>query len=346
MTKMRAVQEDMASLLETSWRARAGKMGRPLVETGHYSAALDIGHGMAAAVHTDNVGTKVLIAENLGIYDTIGVDCIAMNVNDVVCIGAEPAAIVDYMVFGRQPSSQIILDIMRGLVRGAESAGVAIVGGETAVSQGVIAQAGGEPGLDLSATCVGFVGVDKILTGARMKPGDTVLGLESDGIHTNGFTLARKVLLQEAHLTMSDRVPGLKRSLGEELLHPARIYVKEILAMINALEVHAVAHITGGAYGKLARFFPYFEGGFYLHSLPDPSPIFDLVSELGAVNEREMYSTFNMGVGMCVVVPRKQADEAIDIAKDRGTSAWEVGEITQKRQIRLVTPSGSRVTLA
>jgi phosphoribosylformylglycinamidine cyclo-ligase len=343
--KMRESQNSMFLLLRETWKNRKGARGRPFGELGHYASTISLGNGKALAVHTDNVGTKVLIAQMLGKYDTIGIDCVAYNVNDVVCLGAEPAAFLDYLVFEKQPSETLLHEIMKGLIQGAEQAQVAIVGGETAVYPGVITGAATGQGFDFSGSCIGLVDTDSVITGSNLRVGDSVIGIESSGIHASGFTLARKVLLGEAKLPLSATLGGLQRSLGEELLTPTKIYVREVLEMVRSLEIHALAHITGGAYGKLSRFFPYFKGGFHLNSLPKPPKIFSLIQETGQISDREMYSTYNMGIGMCAALPKSEADEAISIAKNYGSRALEVGEVTRKREIILDSPNGAKLDL-
>jgi len=343
--KMRETQNSMFIQLRETWNYRKGKRGEPFGDLGHYASTISLGNGKALAVHTDNVGTKVLIAQMLGKYDTIGIDCVAYNVNDVICLGAEPAAFLDYLVFEKQPSKTLLNEIMKGLIRGAELGQVAIVGGETAVYPGVITGATVGKGFDFSGSCIGLVDTDSIITGSKLKAGDCIIGLESSGIHASGFTLARKVLLEEAKLPLSATLGGLQKSLGEELLTPTKIYVREVMDMVRSLRIHALAHITGGAYGKLSRFFPYFNGGFHISHLPKPPKIFTLIQESGQISEREMYSTYNMGVGMCVALPRSEVDQAISIAKNHGAKAFEVGEVTGKREIILESPNGPKLEL-
>ncbi len=345
VAKMRQTQASMMKLLKVTWENREGRLGRPFGELGHYAATVSLGGGKALAMHTDNVGTKVLIAQMMNKYDTLGIDCVAYNVNDLICIGAEPVAFLDYLVFERQPSEALLDEIMSGLVLGAEQGRVAIVGGETAVYPGLITGASPGKGFDFSGSCVGLVDTDSIITGSKLQPGDCILGLESYGIHASGFTLARRVLLGEAKFPLSKKARGLQQTLGEELLTPTKIYVGEVLEMLRSLNIHALAHITGGAYGKLSRFFPHFKGGFRLDALPKPPGIFGLIQDAGNIDEHEMYSTFNMGLGMCVALPRSEVDEAISIARNHGSKAFEVGEVTKKREIILESPSGSELKL-
>ncbi len=343
--RMRATQASMMALLKQTWKNREGRPWRPFGELGHYAATIDLGNGTALAMHADNVGTKVLIAQLMEKYNTIGIDCVAYNVNDLICLGAEPAAFLDYLVFEQQPSEDLLNEIMSGLVVGAEQGVVAIVGGETAVYPGIIA--GGVPGkgFDFSGSCIGFVQKDSIITGSKIRPGDIVIGIESSGIHASGFTLARKVLLDEGKLSLKEKAGHLQRTLGEELLTPTKIYVKGTLELLRKLEIHALAHITGGSYGKLSRFFPYFRGGFHLESFPNPPAIFTLIQEIGEIAESEMYSTFNMGIGMCIVLPESELKEVASILRRHGSKTFELGKVVEKREILLEVPSGDKFRL-
>lgn len=241
------------------------------------------------ALHTDGVGTKALVAEALRRYDTIGIDCVAMNVNDIICVGAKPVALVDYLAL-EKPQPRLVTAIMKGLRKGAQEAGVAIVGGETAIVPELV------NGFDLSGTVVGLVKRNSIITGEQTEPGDVILGLRSNGIHSNGLTLARKVLLgRKAH-----------QAFATELLRPTRIYVRQISNLLQSkLEIHGLAHITGGAYSKLKRIGKRAKTGFQLDHLPKPPWIFNEIQTLGRVPEREMYRTFNMGIGFAIICPEK-----------------------------------------
>lgn len=234
------------------------------------------------------MGTKVLVAEALRKYDTVGIDCVAMNVNDVICLGAEPLALVNYLALER-PRPEVVRKVMMGLRRGALEAGVAIVSGETAIMPDVV------KGFDLAATVIGLVRKNRIITGEETKLGDVILGLRSSGIHSNGLTLARRLLLG------SRSNPKVAR----ELLRPTRIYVKQISRLLNAnLEIHGLAHITGGAYSKLKRIGRRAKVGFCLDHLPAPQPIFTKIQQKGRLSDREMYRTFNMGIGFLVICPK------------------------------------------
>jgi phosphoribosylformylglycinamidine cyclo-ligase len=242
-------------------------------------------------LHTDGVGSKVLVAQACHRYDTIGVDCVAMNVNDVICLGAEPLALVNYLAL-EKARPKLVEEIMIGLRLGAREAEVAIVSGETAVLPEVV------NGFDLAATVVGLVRKDRIITGDEMRPGDVVLGLRSNGIHSNGLTLARKLFLRKK----------TSLAIARELLRPTRIYVKPILRLLDAkLEIHGLAHITGGGYSKLKRIGARAKVGFHFDNLPNAPWIFRAIQAKGRVSDREMLRTYNMGVGFLVICSKLTA---------------------------------------
>ena len=288
---------------------------------GHYAGLVKVGKELIA-MHTDGVGTKVLVAQALRKYDTVGIDCVAMNVNDIICVGARPVALVDYLALGRE-DAKLTRELMKGLVAGAKEAGTSLVGGETAIMGDVIKGVKGCTGFDLAATCIGVIETNhnRPITGEAMRPGDVVVGLESSGIHSNGLTLARKVLKGRRWL--------------RELLVPTRIYVKPIMQMVRELDVHGIAHITGGAFSKLSRIADRAKVGIKLDNTPKPQPVFRAIQRAARLSEREMYRTFNMGVGMCVIVGEKDAGSVIAIAKKYGINAMKIGRITKEEGIFL-----------
>lgn len=290
---------------------------------GHYAGVVEIAGGTLLATHTDGVGTKVMIACMLGKYDTIGIDCIAMNVNDVICIGATPVSFVDYIAANRN-DSRIIGEIVRGLVTGAQRSSVPIVGGETAIMPDVIN--GDGFAFDLAGMVAGIVEKDKMVLGDRIEPGDTIIGAASTGIHSNGYSLARKALLPK--YSLSDRVRGVGL-LGDALLEPTAIYTGPVLEVVQKCRVHGLAHITGGSFTKLLRLK---STGYKIDSLPDAPPIMGLIAEQG-VDAEEMYKTFNMGVGFCVIAPRGQADSIVSVFEQHGISSREIGRITSDKGV-------------
>ena len=262
--------------------------------TTDYAGLVDLGDRYLGLT-TDGVGTKLLIAEALGDYSTIGIDCVAMNVNDLVAVGVEPVAFVDYLAVD-EPSESLSAALGEGLAVGADAADVALVGGETAVLPEVVS------GFDLAGACVGLAPEDALFPG-EAEPGDALVGFASTGIHSNGLTLAREAITREHEYT--DPFPyDETRTIGEELLEPTRIYTY-LLDDLREREVHAAAHVTGGGWTNLERM------GEHRYEITDPFDaqfVFALVKELGEVSEEEMYRTFNMGTGFVVALPEAEAE--------------------------------------
>jgi len=323
ISKLKKTHKSIANSLKETFSSRDGKFGKVLTEIGHYAGLIDIGDNKALALHVDGVGTKVLIAQMLNKYDTIGIDCVAMCVNDLICMGAEPVALVDYLAV-EKADENIINEIMKGLIKGANEADVAIVSGETAVMKDVITGVKGR-GFDLAAMCVGVVDKDKIITGEKMKIGDIVIGLESSGIHSNGLTLARKVLSSKYY---------------RELLKPTLIYVKPILKIVNNCEVHGLANITGGAFSKLMRIGEKAGVGFLLDNMPEIPEIFRIIQKKGNISDKEMYRTFNCGIGFCIVVPDNETEKVIDICKKYRINAKKIGKVVGEKDVKIKTLSG------
>ena len=248
---------------------------------------------------TDGVGTKLLIAEELGIWNTVGIDCIAMNVNDTICVGAEPMSFVDYIAIDK-PNEEITEQIGIGLQKGAELSNMEIVGGEIAVLPEMV------NGVDLSGTCLGYVPKNKVVTGQDCKEGDVIVTLRSSGIHSNGLTLARKVF-ESAGYGMKDKCPGLSGTVGEELLTPTEIYVRQVLEITANHTVHGLVDITGGGLRNILRMR---QGLKYVISDPvKPAPIFQKIQELGEVEDKEIYQTLNMSMGFTIIAPADDAEE-------------------------------------
>ncbi len=293
-----------------------------LQDFGHYANTVRINDEYSIALHTDGVGSKVLIAQAASRYDTIGIDCVAMNVNDVICVGATPIGFVDYLAV-QKPLPEAVMDqIGRGLLQGCKEAEVPILGGETAVLPEMI-RGVGEIGFDLAGTAMGLVRTSELIDGRNVSPGDVIIGIASNGLHSNGYTLARKVLL--AHHKLTDDVPG-GGMLVDELLKPARIYVKHFKALINAgVDVHGIAHITGQGFRKILRLGT---ARYHITNLPDAPPIFDMILHEGKVSWPEMFRTFNMGIGLVVIVPAKQKRLAID-SISKFDDAYELGKVEE-----------------
>ncbi|WP_146417355.1 phosphoribosylformylglycinamidine cyclo-ligase [Haloarcula hispanica] len=269
---------------------------------GDYAGLVDIGD-QYLALATDGVGTKLLVAEAVDDYSTIGIDCIAMNANDLIATGVEPVAFVDYLAV-ETPDEETSEDIGAGLRTGAERAGVALVGGETAVMPDVI------KGLDIAGTCAGLAPKDAVFPG-EAEPGDAIVGWPSSGIHSNGLTLAREAVTRDHEYT-DPFPPNPDRTIAEELLTPTRIY-SEVLEPLRANETHAAAHVTGGGWTNLTRM------GSHRYEITDPfeaQPVFEFVQAEGEVTDEEMHRTFNMGTGFVAAVPEADADEIVEKSED------------------------------
>ncbi len=334
ITEEGEVIEEIWKLLPKTFKLNPNVKFLPAMS--HYGGIVDIGMPDKYLVVTvDGVGSKVLIAEMLEKFDTVGIDCIAMNVNDLICVGAEPLVFVDYYAI-EQPDSIMANQIARGLVEGATQSKIAVIGGETATLPDIIRGHNGK-GFDLAGTAIGLVEKKKVILGDKIKPGDIIFGIESNGLHSNGYSLARSVLL-EKH-SVNDVVEGL--NLGEELLKPTLIYVQEVLEMINEVDIHGLANITGGSFLKLARLLRQAKTtiGVKLDSLPEPLPIFKLIQKMGNVATKEMYKTFNMGVGFCVIAPETEEEALKKICKKHGKKLFRIGSIINEKKIILELPS-------
>ena len=271
---------------------------------------------------TDGVGTKLRVAQLLDQHDTIGIDCVAMCVNDIVCCGAKPLFFLDYIAIGKNEPEKVA-SIVSGVAEGCVQAGCALIGGETAEHPGVMAP----DDYDLAGFSVGIVDKEKVLDQKTMRPGDAVIALASSGLHSNGFSLVRKVLDIE-HADLNAPVDELGRSLGEELLTPTKIYVKPVLAAIRAAKVRGVSHITGGGfYENVPRCVPDGLCAKIEKAALDIPPIFRMLQRLGNIPERDMFNTFNMGTGMVVIAAREDADKALETLKAQGQAAKIIGEI-------------------
>lgn len=322
---------------------------------GNFTGLIEFGENYLSMC-TDGVGSKLLIAEALQKYDTVGIDCIAMNVNDLICIGAEPLAFVDYIA-AQDPGPKILTEIGKGLNEGARRSNITVIGGETASLSEMV------NGLDLAGTCLGYVRKDSLITGESIGPGDAIIGLPSSGIHSNGYTLVRKVVrdnelsyaspleevIESRAWKMKDGYPDLKNRIedwavhrrsmvfGELLLTPTRIYVKEVLELLNSLPkktVKGMANITGGGFRNLARM----KKGVRFtieDTLPVPE-VLGMVQVLGGIEDREMYQTFNMGMGFSLVVDNEYAERALEVLPPGGGK--KVGRVTEGGGVGIISP--------
>jgi phosphoribosylformylglycinamidine cyclo-ligase len=312
----------LAGLVEVLKRIDTGKPSRSVLESGHYAAVLRLDEHTGLAFGTDGVGSKVIVAEQTGRYDTVGIDCIAMNVNDVICVGAEPIALVDYIAV-EDARADMLRDIAVGLRRGAELAGVEIPGGELAQLPELIRGHPSPNGFDLCASCIGVVALDRIVTGASIEPGDALIGIPSSGLHSNGYTLARSVLtdLREAPPELGGR------SVADELLEPTVIYVRAVLDLLaSEVDVRGLAHITGDGFLNLVRL--HAPVGYRVDNPLPVLPVFRLIAERGQVAETELWEVFNMGCGFCVVVPQADALAAVERLARHHPGTTVIGAIT------------------
>jgi phosphoribosylformylglycinamidine cyclo-ligase len=314
----------LVSVLDT---IDTGQPSRSLLGSGHYASVLRVADTLAIALSTDGVGSKLVVAEQAGRLDTVGIDCVAMNVNDIVCVGATPIALLDYLAV-EQADASVLGAIAMGLKRGAEDAGVEIPGGELAVLPELIRGHPSPHGFDLCATAVGLVDPRAIVSGEHCRPGDVLIGLPASGLHSNGYTLARRALLGLGGLGLQERPAELEgASVADALLEPTVIYVRAILALrASSVAVHGLAHITGDGVLNLLRL--HASVGYEIdRPLPVP-PICALACELGAISPAEAYEVFNMGCGFVCVVPAEQAHDALALLSARHPGAAVIGAIT------------------
>ena len=281
---------------------------------------------------TDGVGTKLKIAFLMDKHDTVGIDCVAMCVNDIICCGAKPLFFLDYIACGKNVPERIA-DIVKGVCDGCVQAGAALIGGETAEMPGFYPV----DEYDLAGYCTGIVDKARIVDNKTMRAGDVVIALPSSGVHSNGFSLVRKVFDVE-NADLKTPLPDLgNKSLGETLLTPTKIYVKPVLALLEKVKVKGISHITGGGfYENIPRSIPDGLGAVIERKSVRLLPIFDLIAKVGGIGERDMFNTFNMGVGMSIVVAEKDVDNALDVLHVNGEDAYVIGTIAE---------SGTKLTL-
>ncbi len=316
-----AADRAVAALVGVLKTIDTGKPSRSVLASGHYAAVLEVAPNLGIAVGTDGVGSKLILAEQAGRYDTVGIDCVAMNVNDVVCVGAEPIALLDYLAV-EQADPEVMEQIAIGLKNGAEQAGVEIPGGEVAILPELIQGHPSPNGFDLTATCFGTVALDALITGEKIAPGDALIGLPSSGLHSNSYSLARRA-------TQGLDLNGAfgDGTLADALLEPTVIYVRAALELIRSeIPVHGLAHITGGGLLNLLRLNE--AAGFDITDpLPVP-PIIDLVRERGEVSDAEAWEVFNMGCGFVAVVPEAHAEAATALLAAHHPGTRRIGTVT------------------
>jgi phosphoribosylformylglycinamidine cyclo-ligase len=314
----------VAGLVDVLRTIDSGRPSRERLGSGHYAAVLALDDSIGLALSTDGVGTKVVVAQELERYHTVGIDCVAMNVNDVICVGAEPLAVLDYLAV-EDADPELLHGIALGLKAGAEEAGVEIPGGELAQLPELIRGHPSPRGFDLAGACVGTVELDRVITGARAAPGDAIVGLPSSGVHSNGLTLARSALPD-----LAETPPQLGgRTAGDELLEPTTIYVRAILDLVaSEIDVRGLAHVTSGGLLNLLRLEA--SVGYVVdRPLPRP-PVFDLIAERSGADEAELQSVFNLGCGFCCVVPAAQGEAAVARLATRHPGTAVIGSVTER----------------
>jgi phosphoribosylformylglycinamidine cyclo-ligase len=319
----------VAALVDVLRTIDPGRSSLVVPLPGHYASVLRIAPGLGIALATDSVGSKVIVAEQAQRFDTIGIDCVAMNVNDLICVGAEPLAFLDYLAV-ESADPELLGEIALGLRVGAEAAGVEIPGGEVCQLPEVIRGHPSPYGFDLVGSAFGTVALDAIVDGSACAPGDALIGLPASGVHSNGLTLARRALLQQGGLNLDATPEQLGgASVADVLLEPTVIYVRAILDLLQSeITVHGLAHITGGGLTNLLRL-----GSGIGFEVTEPLPVpavFGLVAELGEVPAAEMWEVFNMGCGFCVIAPADQAEEAVALLGVHHPGTAVIGSVTDR----------------
>lgn len=339
------------------WLART-KVKSPMVtsitglSSGYFATLMHLPPGPPLALTTDGVGTKILLAREAGRWEPVGVDCVANNVNDLICVGAVPLALLDYIATDRIEES-VLDEIARGLFFGSELAGISIPGGEIAQIGAMLADsAGGGPMLDLVGTAIGALpeatgptaadnGYRKPLDGSAVSPGDVIIGLPSSGLHSNGYSLARHALFTKGGRSLTDTLPG-GRKLIDALLAPTRVYVQAAESLWAAgITPHGMAHISGGGLLNVSRLAA--DVSYELDAVPAPPEVFGMIAESGQVSADVMYATFNMGIGFCVVVAESDLQPALDALKKAGEDAVRIGRVTGKPGKSVSIPSENLV---
>jgi phosphoribosylformylglycinamidine cyclo-ligase len=297
----------------------ASGLGRVILPIGYFANVVEV-DGIGIALCTDGVGTKTMIADMMGKYDTIGIDCVAMNVNDMICVGARPVSLVDYIAVERTDAAMLDA-IGAGLCAGAEMAQVSISGGETSQLKDIVR------GFDLVGMAVGRVALDRVIDGRTVAPGDVVIGVRSNGVHSNGFSLVRQAFFANGRYAIDHRFPGLDGTLGEELLRPTAIYVRDAMEILEKVRgVKALINITSDGLLNLARVAA--PVGFEIDRLIAPQPIFGLIQANAGVDDAEMFEVYNMGTGFCYVVDPADAELTLAILKQHGRTAQAIGRAT------------------
>lgn len=319
--KIKSLQALMGKSIESTHSFP--KRGNIVTGFGHYAGIIQFGD-LLISMHTDGVGSKILVSQMMNKFDTIGIDCVAMNVNDTICVGATPVGYLSYVAL-QETNDSLLNDLTKGLVKGARQSNMAIVGGETAILPDIITGFRKKYNFDLAGMCLGVQEKNKLLLGSSIKNEDIIIGLKSTGLHSNGYTLARKVLLDKYKI--DEKPEFLKVAVGKELLKPTAIYTDPVLNIIESFgkKIHGLAHITGGAFTKLGRLNQGVD--FILDNLPPIKGIFKQLQVDGMMDVEEMYRTFNMGIGFCIVAPKKECNDIMTALASKNVVSTKIGYI-------------------
>jgi phosphoribosylformylglycinamidine cyclo-ligase len=303
---------------------------KPLIDLGYFANLIKLNKNIILAVSMDGVGTKLIIAKKLGVFNTVGIDLVAMNVNDILCVGAKPFALLDYIGI-KEIDEGMLRGLVDGIAEGAKIAGIAVLGGELAQIGGLLKE------FELVGTGLGIINnIDDIILGDNIESGDIILGIESSGIHSNGLSLARKVLFEIANFKIDSYIPQLRTTLGEELLKPTNIYTKVILELLKELRPKALVHITGGGLSNLKRVKSKVK--FVIENLPPKPIIFELIQSYGDIQDKTMYEVFNMGIGFCVIIEEKYKQRAKNIIMNNKFLSFDLGYVveSQKQEVLII----------
>ncbi len=324
--------------IRQTWPQGEG-VGSVKLDIGFFANVINLGGGIGLAISADGVGSKVLIAQMMGKYDTVGIDCVAMNVNDILCVGAKPVSMVDYIAL-QEPNPDLLDEISKGLCEGARLANISISGGEIAQLRDIVKGYQVGLGFDLAGMAVGTIPLDKIIIGQDIQEGDVIVGVESNGIHSNGLTLARWAFFERNNYTIKTAFPTLDHTLGEELLKPTYIYVPEALEILNqGIPVKAFIHITSDGFLNLTRVVA--EVGYTIEELPPLPPIFSLIQHCGNISDAEMCRVYNMGIGFCVIVPPGEVERVLSIVHSHKKRAYRIGHAVSDKERRVqIKPLG------
>lgn len=331
--KEEVASQELVKWIKKTWTFGDNK-GLVKLDIGYFANVIDLGNGLGLAMSADGVGTKILVAQMMDKYDTVGIDCVAMNVNDLLCVGAKPISMLDYIAV-QDPNPRLLDEIGKGLYKGAKIANITIPGGEIAQLREMIKGEKEGFGFDLAGMVIGTVATEKIIIGQNIQPGDVVIGIESSGIHSNGLTLARRILFERMNFKVDKYFEELGRTLGEELLEPTSIYVKEISEILNTdIDVKALIHITSDGFLNLLRVAS--NVGFIIEQIPDPPAIFPLLQKRGNICDEEMFSVFNMGIGFCVVVSEDAVDLVQFILSKHNKRSYKIGYAAPDDEKKLI----------